>query len=121
MRLTAIQQAEGPEALVFKPGLWARCFFVSAGVILVITAISKFISALGSALVLRSFDPIFALPFRVVFWIAGFLELTAAFVCVSRMRLTLQATCLAWLSSIFVIYRLGLLWVGFRKPCNCLG
>jgi hypothetical protein len=26
-----------------------------------------------------------------------------------------------WLSLVFTVYRLGLLWMGWKKPCNCLG
>jgi hypothetical protein len=28
---------------------------------------------------------------------------------------------LAWLSTSFLIYRFGLVWAGYHKPCPCLG
>jgi hypothetical protein len=33
----------------------------------------------------------------------------------------MQTRLIGWLATSFVVYRLGLLWVGYHKPCGCLG
>jgi hypothetical protein len=98
-----------------------RIFLYSAGVLLLVTALAKIVSALGSARVLQNPEPILGVPFRTVFWIVGALEFMVALVCFFGRRLTVQAGLVAWLATNFVVYRLGLLWIGYHKPCGCLG
>ena len=93
----------------------------SSGALLFITAIAKLVSAGGNARILQMADPILSIPFRHVFWIVGALELIVAFICFFSKRLGLQAGFVAWLATCFLSYRLGLLWVGYHKPCSCLG
>lgn len=96
-------------------------FVYSAGTLLLVTAIAKFISASGSASILQNPDPIMAVPFRQVFWAVGVLELAVALVCFFGKRMRLQTGLIAWLASNFIVYRLGLHWIGYSKPCHCLG
>jgi hypothetical protein len=96
-------------------------FIRSAGALLIITAVAKFISACGSARILENGDPILVVPFRYVFLIVGALELTIAFTCFFSRRVGLSAKLVAWLSTNFAFYHLGLLWVGYQRPCSCLG
>lgn len=97
-------------------------FFVySAGVLLALTAIAKFVSSAGDARVLQNPDPILAIPFRHVFWIVGAIELIIALVCFLGKRLGLQAGLVAWLTTSFLVYHVGLVLVGYQKPCPCLG
>ncbi len=98
-----------------------RLFLVSAGVLLSITAIAKLISASGGARILQTPDPILSVPFREVFWVVGGIELVVALVCFFGRQAGLQAGLVAWLGTSFVAYRVGLLWVGYTKPCGCLG
>jgi len=52
----------------------------------------------------------------------GGIELVVALVClVSRRTLAIKAGLIAWLATSFLIYRLGLVWVVYQKPCSCLG
>jgi hypothetical protein len=54
-------------------------------------------------------------------FIAGILELgVAAHSLFSRNRIV-TVTLIAWLASIFVLYRIGLFFVGLNIPCPCLG
>jgi hypothetical protein len=86
-----------------------------------ITAIAKFISSTGDARILQNLDPILAIPFRHVFWIAGAIELTVGLVCFFVKRLALQAALVAWLATSFLMYHVGLRLVGYHEPCPCLG
>ena len=96
-------------------------FIYSAGVILMITAGAKLVSSEGSAHILRSVDPLLQISFQHLFWLVGTLELAVALVCFLGRHPAWQAGLIAWLASTFLIYRLGLSWVGYQKPCSCLG
>jgi hypothetical protein len=99
----------------------ARIFLVSSGLLLTVTAIAKLVSASGSARILQYPDPVLSIPYRDVFWIVGVVELGIALVCFMDKRVRLQAGLVAWLATNFVVYRLGLLWVGYHGWCHCLG
>ena len=98
-----------------------RAFFFSSGMLLSITAIAKFVSAGGGAHILQTSDPIFFIPLHAVLWIVGLIELYIAMICFFGKRLSLQAGLVAWLATSFLLYRIGLVLVGYRKPCSCLG
>jgi hypothetical protein len=98
-----------------------RIFIFCAGILLLLTAVAKLISASGGARIMQNPDPILSVSFRHVFWIVGTLELIIALVCFFGKRVGLQAGLVAWLATNFVVYRLGLLWIGYSKPCRCLG
>ena len=105
---------------MLKTGI-IKLFLWSAGALLLTTAIGKLVSASGSAHILKTSDPVLFLPFRDVFWIVGTIELFVAFVCFFGKRIQVQAGLLAWLSTSFLLYRFGLLYVGYHKPCSCMG
>jgi len=86
-----------------------------------ITGTAKLISVSGNARLLQSPDPILSIPFRHVFLLVGVLELIVAAVCFFGKQVGLQAGLVALLATNFVVYRLGLIWVGYHKPCSCLG
>ncbi|HXT12923.1 MAG TPA: MauE/DoxX family redox-associated membrane protein [Candidatus Angelobacter sp.] len=103
-----------------KP-LIVRTFLQSAATLLIITALAKFISATGHARILEQPDPVFGIRFALLFWIVGSAELAVAFVCLFAKKLVFPAGSLAWLTANFAIYRFGLWWVNYQKPCPCLG
>jgi hypothetical protein len=98
-----------------------RNYAISAGLILALTGLAKVWSATGDVKLLSVADPIIGLPFKHMMMIAAVAELAIAAVCLfSRARL-LAILLVAWISTTFLIYRLGLWWMGWRKPCGCLG
>ena len=111
--------------LCYRPGILnmrlIRFFIILAGFLLLVTAMAKIISSTGNAQVLKNIDPILSISFQKVFWIVGAIELIVSLICLFGKRTRLQALLAAWLSTSFVVYRLGLLWVGYRKPCSCMG
>jgi hypothetical protein len=121
MDSATIQQTKSPTTADSKAGKWSRWFIISAGVILLLTAFAKFDSAMGEAHILQTPDPVIGLPFRVLFIVVSGLETMVALLCFFSRRNSLQAGFVAWLATGFVVYRLGLFWVGYQKPCNCLG
>ena len=99
----------------------AHYFLSVAGVLLLATASAKLISSLGSARILQNSDPILGLTFRNVFRLVGAVELAMALVCLFGKGIKLQASLVAWLATTIVAYRLDLVWIGYQKPCSCLG
>lgn len=94
---------------------------LSAGVILAVTGVAKMLSALGGAKVLGVVDPIVGLKFGQLMFAVGFLEIVIALVCFCTKRKTLALGLVACLSTNFVLYRLGLWWMDWHRPCACLG
>lgn len=86
-----------------------------------ITGAAKLISAVGEASILQASDPILGIQFRYVLGVTGLLELLVALLCFIGRRVGFQAWLVAWLATCFLVYRLGLLWLGYQKPCSCLG
>jgi len=98
------------------------CIFIySAGVILCITAVAKIISGAGVARVLQIPDPLFGMPYRYLFLLAGALELAVAFACMRGKDVLVNALLVAWLASLFAGYRLALVFIHYNRPCSCLG
>ena len=65
-------------------------------------------------------DPIVGIPFKYLM-LAAVAELPIAAVCLFAKANRLATVLVAWLASIFLVYRLGLWWIGWKKPCGCLG
>ena len=101
---------------------WAwGCFVPSAAVILALTGIAKVWSAFGSVKVLAVADPIVGIPFRWLLLAVGVLELVIAGVCFFSRNQRLATLLVAWLATNFLVYRLGLWWMGWHRPCGCMG
>jgi len=98
-----------------------RHFLQSAGTLLLITAFAKLASSFGNARVLDIPDPVLSISFRDMFRFVGVLELMIALVCFFGKSVTIRAMFVAWLATSFIIYRIGLLWVHYSRPCGCLG
>ena len=98
-----------------------KSFIYLAGLLLTITAIAKFISGVGRSSILQSPDPILAVSFQHIFWIVGTVELAIALFCFFGKPIDMQVGLVAFLATNFVMYRVGLILVGYHKPCPCLG
>lgn len=98
-----------------------KIFFISTGILLLLTAAAKIVSAGGIARILDLFDPIFGLPFRAIFWTAGILELVVSSVCLFGKSLSVKALAVACIATNFLLYRIGLTLMGYHSPCPCLG
>jgi hypothetical protein len=100
---------------------FARYFAISAGVILAVTGFAKLISSEGAAQILQVSDPIFGITFQHLFWLVGSLEVIIAIACLVGRKGASQALYVASLSTGFLAYRVGLWWIGWQRPCSCLG
>ena len=98
-----------------------RFFVLSVGAVLAITGIAKVSSGLGTSKFLAVLDPIFGITFGKLMLVVGVAEIVIAMVCFFSKRQTLALGLVAWMSTNFVVYRLGLWWMDWHRPCNCLG
>ena len=101
--------------------LFAARFVASAGGILLVTGLAKVISAIGHARVLDAPDPLFGIPLRLVLLLVGQAELFIAFFCLFTKLRNFSLLAVAWVSSNFLVYRLGLWFIDWHQPCGCLG
>ena len=53
--------------------------------------------------------------------VLGMAEIAIALLCFFGKSQKLALGLVAWLATNFVVYRLGLMWIGYHKPCSCLG
>jgi len=96
-------------------------FIYTAIALLVVLALAKLISSGSNAKILAYLDPVFLIPNRFMLWIASGLEITVVLICISTSKRQMQALAVAWLSTNFLLYRLGLWQVGYGGYCLCLG
>ena len=101
--------------------LYINYFIFVSGVCLVLSAVAKLISISGEAGILRELDPVFGISFKHLLLLAGLIECAVAAICLFSNRVWVQSILLAWLASCFLLYRFGMLWVGYHKLCPCLG
>lgn len=108
-----------------KHDVFSKWFVFSFGLVLFITGIAKILSSFGSSKFLTTPDPIIGIAFSHLMMVAGLLELGIAFICWRCSCLTknirLATFLVAWLSTMFLGYRLGMWWIHWKRPCNCLG
>jgi hypothetical protein len=107
----------------FGGNVWkcARYFVFSAGIIFLITAIAKTISAFGKAGILYDPDPFLNISFRHLMLLAALLELLVSGMCLNSNKTYLCLKLVAWLSTLFAVYRIGLWYSGWHRPCICMG
>jgi Methylamine utilisation protein MauE len=100
---------------------YSKLFTATAGILLLLTGSAKFVSAFGAARILQEPDPVFSISFRLLFWDIGGIEVAVALVCLCSKRTWLSAGLVAWLATSFVVYRIGLVVVGYHRTCSCMG
>ena len=86
-----------------------KLFIYSAGGILFVAALIRFLIAAGGAQVLASPEPLIGIPLRYAVLTVGAFELLVALICLFGKHLLFQIGWLAWLSADFLVYRIGLL------------
>jgi len=98
-----------------------RVFFLSAGVLLLLTAAAKLLSASGTMGILDYPDPVFLISYRHELPLVAFIELAVAFGCFFGQKIALRAITVASLSSAFMVYRVAAFMIGPDRVCPCLG
>jgi hypothetical protein len=89
--------------------------------VLAVVAVAKLFGATGPARALNVQDPLLGLPFRQVMVLVGLVELLVAFFCLFTPKRYFSLNAIAWLATNFTVYRFGLWFIGWHRPCGCMG
>lgn len=96
-------------------------FLHGTGIMLMLTGAAKVWSGFGNSKFLSVVDPIIGIAFGQLLLAVGIAEIAIALFCFLSKRQTLALGLVSWLSTNFVVYRLGLWWMDWHRPCSCLG
>ena len=100
----------------------SRCFIVSVICILIATCSLKILTVAAAWNELSSRDPLFSfLSNRELLIIVSVLELSLVVFLAKCRNTFLSAFAIAWISSLFLCYRIGLLMIGYTGGCSCTG
>lgn len=99
----------------------AKTFARTAGLILLITAGGKLVSAFGTSMILSTADPVFMMQFRYLLIVASLLELFVATICLFGKNDLQKVSLVAWLATVFACYRFSSSLLGYQRPCPCMG
>jgi hypothetical protein len=121
MSYVVVQHVDNGEPSGDKVARWSRRFVLSSGCIFLVTGLAKVGSALGKAGILRNADPVFGISFGHLMLSVGIWELAVAGVCLFTRRRNLSLGLTAWMATNFLAYRAGLWFLGWQRPCSCLG
>ncbi len=100
---------------------FSHWFILSAGAILAITGIAKIWSGLGNSKFLAVVDPIIGIKFGQLMLAVATVEISIALICFFNKKQTMVLALVAWLSTTFLFYRIGMWWMNWKSPCGCLG
>ena len=103
-----------------KHHTFPRVFILLVAVILAVTALAKLYSLTGTAAMLFDRDPVFGLQFKHLMLASAFVEILVVWCCLSR-SVWDGLVLIAWLTSVITTYRAALWFLGWQKPCSCLG
>jgi hypothetical protein len=93
----------------------------AVGTALAVTGLAKVWATVGDARMLGIVDPILGMPWKQLLAGVGVLEIIVATICFFGRSQQLGLALTAWLSTNFLVYRIGLWWIGWKQPCGCLG
>jgi hypothetical protein len=103
-----------------KPIAWV--FIGTALLLLAVTALAKILAATAEARILGQPDPLLGLILmRQSMLLAAALEIVVVVLVWRAPTVLRRAGLLLWIGSVFLLYRIGLWWVGFEGSCRCLG
>jgi|ERR1700722_1074272 len=103
------------------PAKGYQYYIKSAGCLLLVFGVAKWISAFGHSKILTEPNPLFGLQFRYVLILTAMIELIVAMICFFGAHRFSQLLSLALLSTNILGYRIFLLLIGAEAPCPCLG
>ncbi len=113
-------QFDAPRGEHSEP-IWLNYFILSAGGILLVGALVRFIIAAGSDQALSLPEPLMGLPLRYAMFAVGAVELVVALICLFGKRVGLQLGWLAWLATNYLVFWVALVWQHCSPQATCIG
>jgi hypothetical protein len=102
-------------------GVAVAWFTISAGAVLLFTGVAKIISVFGVARLLQADTPILHVTYGHLMLGVGGAELLIAGLCFLPKTRKAGLASVAVLSTLFLVYRIGLWAIGWRGICGCMG
>jgi len=99
----------------------AKVYIISVAAILFMTAAAKLFSLVAYYHTFRSRDPLLYLRSDILVSIVSVLEIGVATFLLSANRTGSKFWAIIWISSLFLIYRVGLWQIGYKGTCPCMG
>ncbi|MFM2296035.1 MAG: hypothetical protein RLZZ350_2448 [Verrucomicrobiota bacterium] len=96
-------------------------FVFSSALLLLATATAKLLSLSSGTKLLLAGDPIWGISFRHLLLAVAMLEIAIAAFCLIGKQQTAGLLAISWVSTLFLIYRVGLWHMDWKKPCGCMG
>jgi predicted RNA-binding Zn-ribbon protein involved in translation (DUF1610 family) len=100
---------------------WIQSFIKSAGAILLVSALARFLIAASNAPFLFLPDSLLGIPLRYALLAIGGIELFVALVCLFGKYAGIQSAWLAWLATNYVVFQTGLFWMHCHPQATCIG
>lgn len=98
-----------------------KYYLVSAGIALIVTGGAKVLTSFGTADLLETHDPIIGITFKALMLFSGVMEIAVALFSLFGKNQPISVALVALMSFNILVYRLGLWWIGWHRPCHCLG
>lgn len=98
-----------------------RAFVLSAGGLLLAAALARFFIFVENSPLLHRPDALLGIPLQLGVVLVGGVELGVALACLFGTRTGLQAALLAWASLNYLVFRIGLVWMGVHQEWTCIG
>jgi predicted RNA-binding Zn-ribbon protein involved in translation (DUF1610 family) len=98
-----------------------KFFIQSAGAVLLAAALVRFLIATGSDMVLVMPEPLLGLPLRYGVLLVGGFELFVALICLFGWQPGLQLGWLAWASTNYLVYWIGIFIMHCYPQTTCIG
>jgi len=89
--------------------------------VLLFTGVAKLFTAFSGTALYRAPEPVFGIKFWLIFCIAGGIEVVIGLFCLFGKNAVLLSVMVATFATELLAYRIGLKWIDYHTPCNCLG
>jgi hypothetical protein len=100
----------------------ARWYIAGTVLVLAVTGFAKVGASFGGARILEEPDPlVLVLSNRQVMLLAAAMEAIVIGLLLREVSVHRRVVLIAWISSVFLAYRVGLWGIGYGGSCSCLG
>jgi DNA-directed RNA polymerase subunit RPC12/RpoP len=98
-----------------------KLFIYSAGAIFLAAALERLLIIAGDTQALTLPDPLLGIPLRYAVLLVGTFELAMAMTCLFGRQVGVQLGWLAWLTTNYMVFRIGLLTMNCHQQATCVG
>ena len=104
-----------------KQFTFKRSYIIGAWIILLAVGIVKVFDSNSGIAALNSPDPVFGIKQGYVLFIVGYIEIILCCLMLFTQDSITRLSIIAWISSMFMIYRISLYLLAAPKGCPCIG